>query len=141
VTVGSETLYRGNFTGETLLAKMQAVKTALGGKFRIGTADSWNKYADGTADAVIKGNPDLLYVLLTFHVLCVFVLSNTDQDLSMLSAFGKAHQLPMLATLTLMTSSKPTSTSMPSPETQTLNFGPVRLAGQLVSISIPLEHY
>jgi len=62
VTVGSETLYRGNFTGATLLSKMQAVKTALGGKFRIGTADSWNKYADGTADAVIKGNPDLLLV-------------------------------------------------------------------------------
>ena len=71
VTVGSETLYRGNFTGATLLAKMQAVKTALGGKFRVGTADSWNKYADGTADAVIKGQPDLLYVpyrlLSAFH--------------------------------------------------------------------------
>jgi glucan 1,3-beta-glucosidase len=62
VTVGSETLYRGNFTGPTLLAKMQAVKTALGNKFRIGTADSWNKYADGTADAVIQGKPDLLCV-------------------------------------------------------------------------------
>jgi len=62
VTVGSETLYRGNFTGPTLSSKMQAVKTALGGKFKVGTADSWNKYADGTADAVIKGNPDLLLV-------------------------------------------------------------------------------
>jgi glucan 1,3-beta-glucosidase len=61
VTVGSETLYRGNFTGPTLWAKMQAVKTALGGKIRVGTADSWNKYADGTADAVIQGGPDLLY--------------------------------------------------------------------------------
>ena len=43
-------------------AMMQAVKTALGNKFRIGTADSWNKYADGTADAVIQGKPDLLCV-------------------------------------------------------------------------------
>jgi glucan 1,3-beta-glucosidase len=62
VTIGSETMYRGNFTGATLNAKIQATKTALGGKFKVGTADSWNKYADGTADAVIKGNPDLLYV-------------------------------------------------------------------------------
>jgi glucan 1,3-beta-glucosidase len=62
VTVGSETLYRGNFTGPQLWSKMQAVKQALGGKFRVGTADSWNKYADGTADAVIQGGPDLLYV-------------------------------------------------------------------------------
>jgi len=62
VTVGSETLYRKNFTGDSLNAKIQATKTALGGKFKVGTADSWNKYADGTADAVIKGNPDILLV-------------------------------------------------------------------------------
>jgi len=62
ITVGSETMYRGNFTGAQLLAKMTATKTALGGKFRIGTADSWNKFADGTADAVIQGNPDLLFI-------------------------------------------------------------------------------
>jgi glucan 1,3-beta-glucosidase len=29
---------------------------------KVGTADSWNKYADGTADAVIQGNPDILLV-------------------------------------------------------------------------------
>jgi len=26
----------------------------------MGTADSWNKYADGTADALIRGGVDLL---------------------------------------------------------------------------------
>jgi glucan 1,3-beta-glucosidase len=60
VTVGSETLYRGNFTGPELLAKIQDVKSTLGSKFKVGTADSWNKYADGTADALIKGGVDIL---------------------------------------------------------------------------------
>ncbi len=59
VTVGSETLYRGNFTGEELLEKINEVKEILP-KTKVGTADSWNKYADGTADAVIKGGVDIL---------------------------------------------------------------------------------
>jgi hypothetical protein len=62
ITVGSESLYRGNFTGATLIAKMNDVRAATGNAFRIGTADSWNKYADGTADAVIQGGADLLLV-------------------------------------------------------------------------------
>jgi len=60
VTVGSETLYRGNFTGDQLMAKIQDTKSALGGAFKVGTADSWNKYADGTADPLIKGGVDIL---------------------------------------------------------------------------------
>ena len=59
VTVGSETLYRGNFTGAELLEKIQDVKAILPNT-KVGTADSWNKYADGTADALIKGGVDLL---------------------------------------------------------------------------------
>jgi len=59
ITVGSETLYRGNFTGDTLLAKIQDVKQAVP-QFKVGTADSWNKYQDGTADALIKGGVDIL---------------------------------------------------------------------------------
>jgi glucan 1,3-beta-glucosidase len=63
VTVGSETLYRGNFTGEQLADKINTVKTALKGvtstPIKIGTADSWNKFADGTGDAVI-GAADLM---------------------------------------------------------------------------------
>ena len=59
VTVGSETLYRGSFTGQELLSKINDVKSILP-KVKIGTADSWNKFADGTADAVIKGGVDIL---------------------------------------------------------------------------------
>ncbi|KAH9845500.1 glycoside hydrolase family 17 protein [Teratosphaeria destructans] len=59
VTVGSETLYRGNFTGEELLGKIKEVKEILP-HTKVGTADSWNKFADGTADAVIKGGVDIL---------------------------------------------------------------------------------
>ena len=59
VTVGSETLYRKNFTGEELLSKINDVKAILPNT-KIGTADSWNKIADGTADAVIKGGVDLI---------------------------------------------------------------------------------
>ncbi|EMD00726.1 glycoside hydrolase family 17 protein [Baudoinia panamericana UAMH 10762] len=60
VTVGSETLYRGNFTGQQLLEKINDVKSVVPTGVKVGTADSWNKYADGTADAVIKGGVDIL---------------------------------------------------------------------------------
>ncbi|KAI1454303.1 glycoside hydrolase family 17 protein [Annulohypoxylon moriforme] len=61
ITVGSESLYRGNFTGPELLEKIQDVKSATNGAFKIGTADSWNKYADGTADAIVSsGDADIL---------------------------------------------------------------------------------
>jgi len=54
-------MYRGNFTGAQLLTKIQDVRTATGGKFKIGTADSWNKYQDGTADPLIaEGGADIL---------------------------------------------------------------------------------
>jgi len=59
ITVGSETLYRGNFTGPQLLDKINSVQ-AMFPKVLIGTADSWNKYADGTADALITGGVKLL---------------------------------------------------------------------------------
>lgn len=62
VTVGSETLYRGNFTGDQLLEKINQVKKELDGKVKVGTADSWNKWADGTGDAVIKGGVDMIFV-------------------------------------------------------------------------------
>lgn len=59
VTVGSETLYRGNFTGEQLLEKINDIKSVLP-NIKVGTVDSWNKSADGTADPVINGGVDLL---------------------------------------------------------------------------------
>lgn len=54
ITVGSETLYRGNFNGQQLLDRINKVK-AMFPKITVGTADSWNKYADGTADPLITG--------------------------------------------------------------------------------------
>lgn len=53
-------MYRGNFTGDELLVKIQDTKSALGGAFKVGTADSWNKFQDGTADPLTKGNVDIL---------------------------------------------------------------------------------
>jgi len=61
VTVGSETLYRGNFTGEELKEKISQVKDELPDGIKVGTADSWNKYADGTADAII-GTADIILI-------------------------------------------------------------------------------
>ncbi|KAL2874237.1 glycoside hydrolase 3 protein [Colletotrichum sp. CLE4] len=58
ITVGSESMYRGNFTGAELADKIKDMRKAAP-LFKIGTADSWNKYQDGTADAVIK-NADIL---------------------------------------------------------------------------------
>ncbi|KAI5207346.1 putative glucan 1,3-beta-glucosidase [Aureobasidium subglaciale] len=60
VTIGSETMYRKTFTGSQLLEKINDVKSLLPQGVKVGTADSWNKYADGTADAVIKGGVDFL---------------------------------------------------------------------------------
>ncbi|KAL5120317.1 glycoside hydrolase 3 protein [Pleosporales sp. CAS-2024a] len=59
VTVGSETLYRGNFTGPELKDKITTVKSALPTGIKVGTADSWSKIADGTADALI-GTVDII---------------------------------------------------------------------------------
>ena len=59
ITVGSETLYRKTFTGPELLQKIQNVKQAFP-KMKVGTADSWNKYADGTADALVQNKVDIL---------------------------------------------------------------------------------
>lgn len=59
ITVGSEALYRGNLTGPELLTKINDMKATFP-DVKIGTADSWNKYADGTADALITGGVKLL---------------------------------------------------------------------------------
>lgn len=61
VTVGSETLYRGNFTGAELKEKISTVKGKLPKGIKVGTADSWNKFADGTGDAII-GTADIIMV-------------------------------------------------------------------------------
>lgn len=54
VSVGSETLYREVFDGEELLQKIIEIKNVLPDRVqRIGTADTWNKIVDGTADAIV----------------------------------------------------------------------------------------
>ena len=63
VTVGSEALYRNQqdsttgLTASGLLSQIQSFSktmTNAGLSFKIGTADSWNKYQDGTADPIIS---------------------------------------------------------------------------------------
>ena len=62
VTVGSESLYRyeqdksTGLSADDLKSRIQSFQSTLknaGLSFKVGTADSWNKYQDGTADAII----------------------------------------------------------------------------------------
>lgn len=68
ITVGSEALYRDTFTGPELLKRIQKVEKMFP-KVRVGTADSWNKFADGTADALIEGGVKYLYAYLCWKLL------------------------------------------------------------------------
>ena len=54
ITVGSESLYRGSLSAQKLLKRIQQVQDEFP-DLLIGTADSWNKFADGTADPLIQG--------------------------------------------------------------------------------------
>jgi glucan 1,3-beta-glucosidase len=66
ITVGSETLYRGDLTGPQLHNYISAVAKQFP-SITVGTADSWNKFADGTADDLFTtntdANPMVTYVL------------------------------------------------------------------------------
>ncbi|KAJ5902195.1 Glucan 1-3-beta-glucosidase [Penicillium taxi] len=66
ITVGSETLYRGDLTGPQLHNYIGVVANKFP-TVTVGTADSWNKFADGTADTLFttntKANPLVKYVL------------------------------------------------------------------------------
>lgn len=62
VTVGSESLYRyqqdpsTGLKADDLLSRIQSFQLSLkqaGLSFKVGTADSWNKYQDGTANPII----------------------------------------------------------------------------------------
>lgn len=59
ITVGSEALYRESLTAEALLSKIQDMQKTFP-SLKIGTADSWNKFQDGTADPIIKGGVKLI---------------------------------------------------------------------------------
>lgn len=54
ITVGSEVLYRGTLTAQALLSRIQQVQNQFP-SVTVGTVDSWNKFADGTADPIIQG--------------------------------------------------------------------------------------
>lgn len=54
ITVGSESLYRGDMSADELLKRINQVKKEFP-KNTVGTVDSWNKFADGTADPLIQG--------------------------------------------------------------------------------------
>lgn len=54
ITVGSEVLYRGSLSAQALLSKIQQVQNQFP-SVTVGTVDSWNKFADGTADPIIQG--------------------------------------------------------------------------------------
>ena len=66
ITVGSETLYRGDQTGPSLHNYIGLVANQFK-SITVGTADSWNKFADGTADDLFTTNteaaPLVTYVL------------------------------------------------------------------------------
>ncbi|KAL2430639.1 Glucan 1,3-beta-glucosidase [Exophiala dermatitidis] len=59
ITVGSEGIYRGTYNVEELLGWIQQMKQAYP-KAAIGTADSWNSWANGTMDSIITGGVDLI---------------------------------------------------------------------------------
>jgi len=72
-TVGSEGLYRHQqheknkvanidlgYKDTEILQRINDLKKATEGKKKVGTADSWNRYQDGGADALISGGVDIL---------------------------------------------------------------------------------
>jgi glucan 1,3-beta-glucosidase len=53
ITIGSETLYQKALTADQLVAKINDMRSAAP-QFRYGTADTWNRFQDGTADPVVR---------------------------------------------------------------------------------------
>ncbi|PYH95948.1 glycoside hydrolase [Aspergillus ellipticus CBS 707.79] len=54
ITVGSECLYRKSLSAQQLLSRIQQVQNQFP-SITVGTVDSWNKFADGTADPIVQG--------------------------------------------------------------------------------------
>ena len=59
VTVGSEGIYRGTYSEEDLLGWLSDVGKSFPNTL-IGTADSWNGWANGTMDNIIKSGIKLV---------------------------------------------------------------------------------
>lgn len=64
VTVGSEALYREDFTGKELADKINDVRAHLKklgvNSIPVGTADSWNKLIEGDANPAIEASDIIL---------------------------------------------------------------------------------
>ncbi|KIX04861.1 uncharacterized protein Z518_05732 [Rhinocladiella mackenziei CBS 650.93] len=59
ITVGSEGMYRGTYTAEELVGWIGDMKQSYPDT-KIGTADSWNCWANGTMDSIITSGLDLI---------------------------------------------------------------------------------
>ena len=58
ITVGSEGIYRGTYSEQDLVGWIGQVASAFQG-VQIGTADSWNSWANGSMDSVINSGISL----------------------------------------------------------------------------------
>ena len=86
-TIGSEGLYRHEqnsttgYEADYILKQINTFKdTIYSDKYnlpqKVGTADSWNKYQDGTADPLISGGVDLMYEWRMVHPFCKIAYMN-----------------------------------------------------------------
>lgn len=60
ISVGSEGMYRGTYDAESLIGWIQDMKETFPNT-KIGTADSWNCWNNGTMDGIIQSGLDLMY--------------------------------------------------------------------------------
>lgn len=131
--MGSEGLYRyqqdqtTGYTASDLLDRIGQTTAKLGSDIKIGTADSWNKYQDGTADPLIP-HLNLMYVYLVLkpsHPTDMVIDSSTRLDI------GNRKIFPMPVTPIWMTCRKRTAIFRTSLDRLTpLNSGLVRLGGR-----------
>lgn len=63
ITVGSEGMYRGTYDAQDLIGWISDVRKSYP-NVSIGTADTWNCWANGTMDTIITSDIDLVYVPL-----------------------------------------------------------------------------
>ena len=131
--MGSEGLYRyqqdqtTGYTASDLLDRIGQTTAKLGSDIKIGTADSWNKYQDGTADPLIP-HLNLMYV---YFVLMPSHPTDMDIDSSTHLDIGNRKIFPMPVTPIWMTCRKRTAISRTSLDRLTpLNSGLVRLGGR-----------
>lgn len=61
ITVGSEGMYRGTYHADDLIGWIGDMKKSFPNT-KIGTADSWNCWTNGTMDGIIKSGIDLVWV-------------------------------------------------------------------------------